>query len=246
MEMIKLISLNVERSKHLDRILPFLAREKPDVLCVMELAERDIPRFEASVGACHAFAPMMMHHGDGKSADPVLVGNGIFSRLSGTTEVVYYRGSESGARALPAKDVMEDISLIRFDCEKDGAQYRIITTHFTWTPDGQSSAQQFIDIKALFEYLDRCNEFVLCGDFNAPRGGEIFSLLSARYTDNIPAEYAGSIDVSLHRAGHLKSEKMELKMVDGLFTTSRYRADDVHLVDKVSDHMAIVAQVQSV
>lgn len=32
-------------------------------------------------------------------------------------------------------------------------------------------------------------------------------------------------------------------MVDGLFTTSDYKASNVRLVDGVSDHMAIVADI---
>ncbi len=240
---IKLISVNVERSKHLDRVIPFIGRENPDVLCVMELAERDIPKFEAVAGKCHAFAPMMMHRSDAPETEPTLIGSGVFSVLSGTAAIEYYRGNEAHARSLPAVDVMEDINLIRFDADREGEVYRIVTTHFTWTPKGQPSEQQRIDLKALFAYLDTCGEVVLCGDFNAPRGGEIFSAIAAKYADNIPPEYEGSIDVNYHRAGHLPAEQMDKKMVDGLFTTPGYLASDVHLVDGVSDHMAIVAHI---
>jgi len=43
---IKIISLNIERSKHIDRILPFLVREQPDVFCVQELCKKDIQYFQ--------------------------------------------------------------------------------------------------------------------------------------------------------------------------------------------------------
>lgn len=240
---VKLVSLNIERSKHLDRVIPFLEREKPDIFCAMELAERDITRFEQVVGECRGFAPMMTHAAEAPDTQPAIIGTGIFSATPGTAEIVYYRGSEEGARSLPTKSVMSDINLIRFDFAHEGTGNRIVTTHFTWTPDGRASQQQRIDLAALFAYLDSCDEFVLCGDLNAPRGGEIFSQIAARYTDNIPAEYTGSIDVTLHRAGHLLSERMDTKMVDGLFTTPAYRVSDVHLSDGVSDHMAIVAHI---
>lgn len=243
MPAIKLISVNVERSKHLDRVLPFIQREQPDVLCVMELCERDIARFESVAGECRAFSAMMMHPGDAPETEPILIGNGIFSAHPGATRIEYYRGNESHARSLPALDVMEDISLIRFDMQKGGETFRIVTTHFTWTPDGTSSQQQRVDLQALFQYLDTCEEVILCGDFNAPRGGEIFSLLAEKYADNIPSEYESSIDIHLHRAGHLASEQMDKKMVDGLFTTPAYGVSNVKLVSGVSDHMAIVADI---
>ncbi len=85
--------------------------------------------------------------------------------------------------------------------------------------------------------LDAEEGFVLCGDFNAPRGGEIFSELAARYRDNIPAQYTTSIDASLHRAGDLQL------MVDGIFTTPEYQASSVLLHSGVSDHYAVTADI---
>ena len=80
--------------------------------------------------------------------------------------------------------------------------------------------------------------FVLAGDFNAPRGGEIFSHIAERYTDNIPPHYTTSIDGTLHRAGPIPF------MVDGLFTTPSYRAKGVHLEFGVSDHAAVAATIE--
>lgn len=42
--MLKIISLNLERSKHLHLNLPFFQRENPDVLCLQEVLEADIDR----------------------------------------------------------------------------------------------------------------------------------------------------------------------------------------------------------
>ena len=76
---IKLISVNVERSKHLDRVLPFIERERPDVLCVQEMCEGDIPLFVEAVGSvAHTFSPMVRQLKD--PGGPV-VGVAIFSRL---------------------------------------------------------------------------------------------------------------------------------------------------------------------
>ena len=83
----------------------------------------------------------------------------------------------------------------------------------------------------------------MCGDFNAPRGGEIFSALATRWHDNIPGTYHTSLDLSLHKAGKVDGERLATLMVDGLFTTPGYRTSRVELVPGVSDHCAIVAEV---
>jgi endonuclease/exonuclease/phosphatase family metal-dependent hydrolase len=94
--------------------------------------------------------------------------------------------------------------------------------------------------------LETQGEFVLTGDFNAPRmhkgnPGEIFSAIASRYTDNIPVHYETSIDASLHRNGKTRPLDFVDKMVDGLFTTPVYTAHDVGLHFGVSDHAAVSA-----
>jgi len=85
--------------------------------------------------------------------------------------------------------------------------------------------------------LETLGDFVLAGDFNAPRGKEIFSLLAERYTDNIPQKYTSSIDGTLHKAGPLPY------MIDGIFSTPLYEVVDVEMVCGVSDHCAFKAFV---
>ena len=242
MPSLKLISLNIERSKHLDRIVPFLHAEHPDVVCLQEVCERDIPRLEETVGTCHAFAPICMHPADPPEEGFVVIGTGIFSRLTARrANVSYYRGNETHARA-HRRPVMDDVNLVVCDFEMGGGVFRIGTTHFTWAPDGNVSDRQRHDMPKLLGILDTLGGFVLTGDFNAPRlhdghQGEIFGVLAARFEDNIPAEYTTSIDGTLHRAGPLPY------MIDGLFSTPEYAVSNVRLVDGVRDHMAVVATV---
>ena len=77
---ISLISLNIERRKHLDRIIPFLSREKPDVFCAQEICLSDIPQFEAAAGNLVSFAPMARVKFPSEG-DPEVMGIAIFSRL---------------------------------------------------------------------------------------------------------------------------------------------------------------------
>jgi len=130
--------------------------------------------------------------------------------------------------------------LTSVEIEKGGATFRVATTHFTWSEKGEASDLQKEDLGKLFPLLEGLREFVLCGDFNAPRGRTTFDAIAAKYKDNIPLEYTTSIDGSMHRAGNLPY------MVDGLFTTPEYQASNVALNSGVSDHLAITATIHKI
>lgn len=245
-------SVNIELSKHLDRVEAFLNSEKPDVLCVQELYEHDGARIASAMGnADWRFAAMSRHP---EVAGEPIMGIGIFSRIGISTHSVhYYRGDPDSIPVFkwndPATFRIKNLPLLVADVTGGGGTYRCATTHFTWTPDGSADDAQREDLAALFGVLDTLGEFVLAGDFNAPRGGEIFTKLAARYTDNIPSEHVWSIDLELHRAGggkiqsDAKAMGYEGFMVDGLFTTPAYQASNVKMHSGVSDHMAINAQI---
>ncbi len=243
---VKLISLNIERSKHLDLVLPFLEREKPDVVCIQELLHHDASRIAAVLGVVDfIFTPMARLKFDVPGA---IYGTGIFSRIPVAARGEQYYVGQAGtipeSRATALLTYNDEYRAIAWaDVEKEGAVFRIATTHFTWTSDGSASDEQRWNMRNLMQILGTMGEFVLGGDFNAPRGGEIFSMLSSVYTYNIPPQYKTSLDLTLHRAAREKGRELEDKMVDGLFTTPEYTVSDARLVDGVSDHMAVVATI---
>lgn len=253
MASLSLISVNIEQSRHLDRVLPFLTSRMPDVLCLQELYETDIPRFAEVLGSVsHSFAPMMLRdEGEGKTA---VMGIGIFSRLPVRSQATdfYHRGSDPEVpydyTDLESRNRTHSGILLSSILEKDGVDFTIATTHFTWSERGEATDYQRRDMQALLGILNTKGEFVLCGDFNAPRihegqPGEVFSMLSSRYKDNIPAQYETSIDASLHRNGKDHPDELADKMVDGLFTTLAYAASGVELHTGLSDHCAITATI---
>ncbi len=127
--------------------------------------------------------------------------------------------------------------LLSAEISYNGVAYTFANTHFTWSNDGAVTDRQRESLKKLLEILNTLPEFVLAGDFNAPRGREIFTAIAEKYRDNIPLNYLTSIDKNLHRAGDLGL------MVDGLFSTPEYEITDVKLSDGVSDHMAVTALI---
>lgn len=241
---IKLISVNIERNKHLDTVLPFLEREQPDVLCLQELFENHVAEFEHALSAASYFVPMHLE----KTGETM--GLGIFSRLPiSDCSAAQYAG-ERGALTTFLDGTPEEKNKTskRILVGATIDSIRILTTHFTWTPDGQADDFQRADVRSLVQDLEKEKDFVLCGDFNAPRGGEIFSLFAARYTDTIPTHYQTSLDPNLHRVGPtlFRTQNMHTYMVDGLFSTPAYQVSDVRLEFGVSDHAAVVATIDRV
>ena len=237
--MIKLVCSNIERSKHLDTIPPFVEYERPDVWCVQEVVERDIPMLARSFGSDPIeYAPMLRHRKE--EGDPV-TGVAVFSRLPvAAHDSAYYVGVREH---LPDHDETPDrgntmnCALAWADIQQGNDVYRIGTTHFTWSEGGWPTDLQRRNVSLLLKTLKPMEEIVFCGDFNAPRGRETFATIAANYKDNIPAEYTTSIDKDLHRAGDLQL------MVDGLFSTPGYAISDVKLHSGVSDHLAITAMI---
>lgn len=238
----KLASLNIEAMRHVHRFVPFLQAYHPDVLCLQELPEDLIPQLaEALEMPHHAFAPMSDNH---HFERPAIIGQGIFSRTPlASVRVIPYAGNGNGRSRFnngsPAeKHATALYSLLVADTATGRRNFRVATTHFLWTPDGSADDLQRAAVETLLHHTAGLGEHLLCGDFNAPRGGEIASRLQAAYTDTIPAHYSCSLDKSLHRAG----TSLPDYMVDYLFTTPAYTANNVQLHAGVSDHMAITGE----
>lgn len=255
--MLNLISVNIEGKRHLDKIERLLEQVRPDVVCMQEVFVDDVSRLSDALaramdGTVTAqFTPIVFKTSDGldKTADEIATGtheliefgNLIMTVLPATgLQEQYYYGDRAHLR-VHRSGVLTDIALVLSSLvlEKDGATFQVATTHFCKNHEGSVTSDfQREQVVGLLQSLEQLGNFIVCGDFNAPRGGEIFTMLAERYTDNIDASYTSSIDPDLHRAGHLPY------MVDGLFTTPEYVVTHMHFETGVSDHYAIVATIE--
>lgn len=239
MSSLRVISVNIELDRHLDRIIPFLKKEEWDVILINEFLATDVPKFEDALGEDCFFVPKMKYpHPQGS----VPLGHGIFSKFPTTYADTQYAGPlgdlvEFDVTTSETQLATQKYFLITATVTKEGKEFKIGLTHFPWTPDGEADAIQRVCAKALLELVEKETEIVLFGDFNAPRGKEIFSLFTEKLKDNIPVQYETSLDKNLHRSGKLTY------MVDGLFTTPEYQASDVKLHFGVSDHAAVTATI---
>lgn len=240
----KLISLNIERNKHHQEVLEFVRKEQPDVFCVQELLDEDYEFYKKELGIESAFIADRRERNP-KYTDVIgkKMGVAIFAKNIIDSGSIFYMGEENDVLK-PFDNVNYNLSyaLVWADIKNtDGEIYKFATIHMPLTlPPGDPTPYQLEAVDSLLEKLSPLEEIVLCGDTNAPRGKETFSRLARKYKDNIPEEYTTSLDQNLHRVKGLE------RMVDGLFTTPTYLATEVKLVDGISDHMAIVAEINKI
>ncbi|MCR4311500.1 MAG: endonuclease/exonuclease/phosphatase family protein, partial [Candidatus Taylorbacteria bacterium] len=201
--MIRFASINIEGDSHLERVISFLGEYKPDVVCFQELVESRVSFFEQTLGMKGHFMPTAKHNVMPFNPESPIgtFGVALFSKYPVSDVSMEYYFREEGEvpqfiRGQADKTIWR--ALVRGTVIKDGEPYVIAVTHFTWTSDGSTSDKQRVDLKHLLALTEKDPELILCGDFNAPRGGEIFSILSGIYKDNIPPEYVSSLDTELH------------------------------------------------
>jgi endonuclease/exonuclease/phosphatase family metal-dependent hydrolase len=240
----KIISLNIEGDKHLDdKILPFFNKEKPDLLCLQEVFAKDIQKICQITGLTkYSFVSQAKVTKD----NPHLPTNGlwglcIFAKNLSKTRKHYYNGN---ANQIPEFFAYQDPNsmnrcLLTVQVEVEGEIYQIATTHFTWSGEGKISDLQKEHFSKLKSFLADYPELVFSGDLNTPRGQQIYDQLAEIYKDNIPKKIDTTVDKNIHKA------KKDIRLViDALFTSPAYKASKVKVVDGVSDHKAIVAEIK--
>lgn len=241
--MLKLVSVNIETDRHLDLALPFLLKENPDVICLQEVFAVDLHLFEEKLGMQSVFSPVVniIHPVPQKFSTKGFFGCAILTKTSFLeSKANYYAGNGENIKPWDGNIDNHHRALLVAKIEKEGQIFQIATTHFTWTPNGNTSAEQLEDFAKMAKILKEIGSCILVGDFNAPRGKEIFSALSKLYKDNIPGNYTTSLDPDLHKIKNLQL------VVDGLFTSPEYVVNSVHLQPGVSDHQAIVAEIERI
>lgn len=241
----KLIQLNIERDLHLDRVKAFLTREQADVVCLEEVLEPSAHALAAELGYHVHYVPQKRISGYEEGTDGLAEGVALFTRephmLLG--EHYYVRSRETIQMRVKERDGTDEnedeiakVALVA-DVRTGAECVRVAMTHFTWSANGGVSVYQRRDLRELLTITAPYGELVLCGDFNIPRGTELYHVLAQQYRDNVPPEYTTSLDQDLHRKKGLQF------MVDYIWSTPAYAVTDVRMVCGVSDHCALVADV---
>jgi exonuclease III len=243
----KLISLNIERSRHLhERVLPFLKAEAPDVLCLQELCVRDIPVFEETFGQSLLYAPMTQHpYPNLGDTEREVVGVGLIAKQALATPTVLF----TNGRPYPVP-VLEFIitpqgqhtpvpsTMNQAVVSGSVGGMRIQTTHLVVTAGGTSTPFQREQAAHIIAHAQtehaQFGPTLLCGDFNAPRGRETWAMLAAALHDHADPSWATTLDNALHRSNP------PAYVVDGIFTLGNINVSTPRLHFGVSDHAALI------
>lgn len=246
----KLITLNLEGDRHLDVALPFFARENPDILCLQEVYETDMVRIARDNAMHYAFEAMTLRPRGGIEETSQPFGIGLVSKkeIKRVSAHLYHETVPPLSRFDDSTPERTNATIRRMVLIGEIEGMKIGTTHFNWSPNGVEDEAQLEAFPKLIEALNTYSELLLCGDFNIPRGvNSLYGRLISHFTDCIPLEIIGSVDVSRHRRRDtpLIAERISKYMVDYILTRGNYSVSDVRQVCGVSDHCAFVAEIST-
>lgn len=231
---ITLLTLNIERDRHLKRVTELLGDEKPHVACLQEVTRKGFEKIRSRLSLEGDHRSIHVREGTATANH----GIAILTRLG--------RPIIDSSRYLSLGEQLPGGGQSRQDCELlsgvvyNGQEYQITTTYGYWTHDGRVNKGQQAAFANLLEIIPSLGGVVLCGDFNAPRGGDIHRILTDRLADHLPPNVTSTIDPQLHRKPDLKV------VVDYIFSTPHYEVSNVRLVDGVSDHVALIGTVRRI
>lgn len=242
----KLVSVNMEGEKHLDRIYQLIITESPDCICLQEAPETYTQTL-ATLGYTSAFAEMGVatQHESTFTIGIIIASKKPFIHRThyyasvGTVEEPVIIGTRKIAMRYPY--------LFAELTDPSGKTFHIATIHMMVTADGASDTYQTLAMQQMLTQLAQEPSHIICGDFNMPRGyNNLYEVITATYKDVIPPEYQSSLDRNLHRYGQksdLNAPIFDTYMVDYIFSQPPYAVENVQLKFGVSDHAAILANI---
>jgi endonuclease/exonuclease/phosphatase family metal-dependent hydrolase len=237
---LKLLTLNIEYDRHLDEVTQTLATHLPDIVCLQEVFEKDCVKLAAAGGyhVKHAISTLMPEGTEGNMS-PRSWGVAVLARVPVHHQAIAYYADDPRIRIFRERNDPRRV-LVMTELQHEDRSYKIGTTHFTWSKDGEATDEQRADFVRLKQVLLPYPDYVLCGDFNAPRGGEMFSKFADELglKDHLPPHVTTTIDPKHHYAGALELA------VDTIFSTPEYQVTDVQVLEGISDHKGILALVQ--
>lgn len=234
---LKLLTLNIENERHLSRVHAAITEHLPDIVCLQEVFEPDCAYLASSGGYSVKYAVSgRVQRGSSPQRN---WGIAVLSRVPVHRQTIHCYSDDPVIRLLREPNDPRRALLVT-ELEHAGQPYRIVTTHFTWTPNGEINDAQRADFPRMKALLARYPDYIFCGDFNAPRGREMFARFVAELPliDHLPASVATTIDPRFHKASGLEL------VVDTVFSTRQYRLLEIAVLEGISDHKGILARIE--
>ena len=238
----KLISLNIEGDKHLPEVIRLLQQESADIVCLQEVFEADLEEIQEKVDLENVeYVPLMKIESFPNIASLAPKGKWGIAILSKNlpikTDAFFYVGSDSNTPVFENSPNSNNRAVLVAQINIEGSLFTVATTHLTWAKATEVSTLQLKHADLILDYLNQFADFILCGDFNAPRELPTYKKLADRLIDHLPSTITSTIDPNLHRVKGLSL------VVDSVFSTPHYSLTDMKVVSDVSDHKALIASI---
>ncbi len=232
MSSIRFLQLNIEGNKHVERISKFLQMHEFDVIMLEEAPSDVVEQIARTFGYPYTVFTFFSHYDFiGQDAGVSILSKYPFVESGSVPIIDSDEAYEMMTKHKPGYKFALTYALVDVP---DMGHVRICATHLpVYYPGHETSEFQIKASHKLHEILESYNQFLLCGDFNAPRGYQVFDSFAVKYKDNIPKEILSTIDPTLHRVPDLQY------VIDVAFITPRYHVRDVIIHEGLSDHKGV-------
>lgn len=232
---------------HKDRIVHFLQSVPPTILAVQEVFAPDTDWLQENSN-CQT-ATFLPNFEVAKPLSERIPGVGLFgialiSSLSSPDVSAHYFTQDT----YPCKpfvreqDYPTSRGVLTVTYAVGNRHLRVATTHFTWSPDGSNTPEQWDDWYRLSTILKQQEPDVILGDFNVPRGTDLASTLERTCGSKLPRSVQTTMDHQLH-----KDSRLPPRVVDYIFIPKNSQVKMVphslSVCSGVSDHCAIVCDI---
>jgi endonuclease/exonuclease/phosphatase family metal-dependent hydrolase len=235
------LQLNIERDRHLPLVREFIGREEPDVVFLEEVLVSDAHEWAEQFGLHLSFAPMTYTPRTlgARAGELEVEGVAILTRAAPERTVTEWYFGDEHSVPVHVEDDRDSVyqPLLGVAVPYQGTSLMLAVTHYMKSWNGAPDEYQRAHMESFLPALMRLSPDVLCGDFNIPRGTELYHVLREHLRDNVPLGYTNSLDPHLHRVPGLTF------MIDYVWSSPRVEARNVTQVCGVSDHCAFVGEV---
>jgi len=229
----KLITYNIWHGKYLNKVIEFLVREKPDVVCLQEVDTGIFNEVKQVMGMGGEYRRMFWWE---RGKQRLELGVAILTRWPITeTKEFYYE--KMARETMVEPEIRDRYDLPRVILGVKIGETWIFTTHFTITPEATVTKRQLKSVKEVKGFLADYDDYVLCGDMNTPYGNETYKRLSEGLVDVSGKE--PTLHPRIHKVGNKGYH------VDYVFyKSSRIKqiSTRIPLVDG-SDHLPVVVEL---
>lgn len=209
------MTYNIEFGNRLPEALEVIRRESPDIVCLQEIRESQLPEIESALGMSAVWWASWNLFGGGEWGNVVL----SRGRVSEAHSIPTSSGGSFGVWAV---------------VEIEGSRFVVASVHLMhMKTEGAGFAAREIEIQSLLNAVEKAGAPVLiAGDFNNPPMGANYGLLTSKFTDLSEG------------SGATLPSSMPLVRADYVFGTKEWKRSSARRIDvKISDHRPVVVVV---